>query len=51
MFKVGIVGCGGIGMTHARSWNSIEGVEVAAVMDLNEERHVRRRISASVPSI
>lgn len=38
MFKVGIVGCGGIGMTHARSWNSIEGVEVAAVMDLNEEK-------------
>ncbi len=38
MFKVGIVGCGGIGMTHARNWNSIEGVEVAAVMDLNEEK-------------
>ena len=38
MFKVGIVGCGGIGMTHARSWSSIEGVEVAAVMDLNEEK-------------
>lgn len=38
MFRIAIVGCGGIGNTHGRSWQSIEGVEVAAVCDLNEQR-------------
>lgn len=37
MFKVGIVGCGGIGKAHARSWASIPGVQVVAVCDLKEE--------------
>ncbi len=36
MFKVGIVGCGGIGMAHARSWSAIPGVKIEAVADLNE---------------
>lgn len=40
MFKVGIVGCGGIGMTHARVWNSLEGAQVSAVVDLNPEKAV-----------
>lgn len=35
MFKVGIVGCGGIGMTHARSWSAIDGVKVMAAVDLD----------------
>ncbi len=38
MFKVGIVGCGGIGMAHARSWSVIEGVEVACACDLDEKK-------------
>lgn len=38
MFKVGIVGCGGIGRAHANAWSAIEGVRVAAVADLNAER-------------
>ena len=38
MFKVGIVGCGGIGRAHANSWSAIDGVSVAAVVDLNAER-------------
>ena len=38
MFKVGIVGCGGIGMTHARTWKSLEGVQVSAVVDMNQEK-------------
>ena len=38
MFKVGIVGCGGIGLTHARNWNSITDAQVVAVVDLNEEK-------------
>ena len=35
MFQVGIVGCGGIGMAHARSWSAIDGVRVAAAVDLD----------------
>ncbi len=38
MFKVAIVGCGGIGKAHARSWSSIEGVKVVAAVDLDLER-------------
>lgn len=38
MFKVGIVGCGGIGMAHARSWSAIEGVKVAYAVDLDEAK-------------
>ncbi len=38
MFRVAIIGCGGIGNAHARSWKEIEGVEIAAVCDLNAER-------------
>ena len=38
MFKVGIVGCGGIGMAHARSWSAIEGVKVAFAVDLDESK-------------
>ncbi|MCQ2380159.1 MAG: Gfo/Idh/MocA family oxidoreductase, partial [Victivallaceae bacterium] len=37
MFKVGIVGCGGIGKAHARSWASIPDVKVVAVCDLNPD--------------
>ncbi|MBP3394749.1 MAG: Gfo/Idh/MocA family oxidoreductase [Lentisphaeria bacterium] len=35
MFKVGIVGCSGIGMAHARSWSAVDGVKVAAAVDLD----------------
>ena len=38
MFEVGIVGCGGIGMAHARSWSAIEGVKVAYAVDLDENK-------------
>ena len=36
-FKVGIVGCGGIGNAHAAAWTRL-GAELAAVCDLNPER-------------
>ena len=38
MFRIAIVGCGGIGNAHGRSWKEIEGVEIAMVCDLNAER-------------
>jgi len=38
MFKVGIVGCGGIGNAHAVNWSKIEDVKVVAACDLDLER-------------
>ncbi len=38
MFKVAVVGCGGIGNAHARSWSSIPGVQVVATVDLDIEK-------------
>jgi len=34
-YRVGIVGCGGIGRVHAAAYLSIDGVEVAACSDIN----------------
>ncbi len=49
MFKVGIVGCGGIGMTHARTWNSLEGAQVAAVVDMNKEKAIAAAEACKCP--
>ena len=38
MFKVAVIGCGGIGNAHARSWKQVEGVELVGVVDLVEEK-------------
>ena len=35
MLKVGVVGCGGIGNAHANAWTQVEGVQLAAVCDLD----------------
>ncbi len=37
MFKVAVVGCGGIGMSHAAAWKAL-GAEVVAFFDVNRER-------------
>ena len=39
MFKVAVVGCGGIGRAHASAWKSL-GAEVVAFFDVNRERCV-----------
>ena len=38
MFKVAIVGCGGIGNAHAVNWSKIDDVKVVACCDLDIER-------------
>jgi len=38
MLKVAVVGCGGIGMTHARTLNEMEGVSIEACVDLDIDR-------------
>lgn len=35
MLNVGIIGCGGIGMTHARAYAKLENVKLAAMIDFN----------------
>lgn len=35
--NVGIIGCGGIGQTHARAYSKIEGVNLVAMIDFNLE--------------
>jgi predicted dehydrogenase len=36
--KIGIVGCGGIGAVHVRSWSQVEGARVVAACDADEAR-------------
>ena len=38
MFKVAVVGCGGIGNAHVAAWSRLEDVEVAAVCDIDPEK-------------
>lgn len=35
-YRVGIVGCGGMGRSHALAWSAISGVKLAAVADVDE---------------
>lgn len=37
MLNVGIIGCGGIGMTHARAYAKLKNVKLAAMIDFNLE--------------
>jgi predicted dehydrogenase len=36
--KIGVVGCGGIGAVHVRSWAKVDGARVAAACDADLER-------------
>lgn len=36
--RVGLVGCGGIGAVHARSWGEVPGAGIAAACDADRER-------------
>lgn len=38
MFKVAVIGCGGIGNAHANSWKQVDGVELVGVVDLLEDK-------------
>ena len=38
MFKVGIIGCGGMGNMHATCYEAIDGVELVAVASTNEDQ-------------
>ncbi|RLI51877.1 MAG: gfo/Idh/MocA family oxidoreductase, partial [Candidatus Thorarchaeota archaeon] len=36
-YRVGIIGCGGMGRSHAKAWSGKPQVELVAVADINEE--------------
>ncbi len=38
MFKVAVVGCGGIGNAHCAAWSRLEDVQLVAVCDINPEK-------------
>jgi len=38
MIRVGIIGCGGIGKTHAKAYSNIEGVKICAFVDKDIKR-------------
>lgn len=46
MFRIAMIGCGGMGGTHARCYGNIPGAEVAAVMDSDSE--AASRLAASI---
>ena len=50
-YRVGIIGCGGMGHIHARSWNQRKDVDVVAAMDVSEEAARRLSKEYRVPSI
>ncbi len=47
MFRVAIVGCGGMGSTHARCYGRIAGAEVVGVMDQDPEAAARLAAAAN----
>jgi len=49
--RFAIIGCGAIGPTHAAALRQIEGVELAAVADLNPERAKEMARKFSVPMV
>ena len=40
-YRVGIIGCGGIGRDHARAYTTIPGVEIVAGAEINAENATR----------
>ena len=38
MLKVAVIGCGGIGRAHCTAWKTVEGAQLVAVVDMNEEK-------------
>ena len=36
-YRIGVIGCGGMGRSHSRSWQKQENVELVAAMDIYEE--------------
>ena len=47
-YRIGIIGCGGMGRSHSRSWQKQPNAEIVAAMDIYEESVKRIASSMSV---
>ena len=50
-YRVGIIGCGGMGRSHSRAWTAHPRAEVVAAMDIFEEAAQRVSDEYDVPAI
>ncbi len=50
-YRVGIIGCGGMGRSHARAYAKKEATEVVAAMDIDEEAAKKLGEEFSIPAI
>lgn len=51
IYRVGIIGCGGMGRSHARAYQAHERTEVVAAMDINPDAVNRFAEEFSVPGV
>jgi predicted dehydrogenase len=49
-YRVGIIGCGGMGHSHAKAWGQREDTDVVAAMDISQEAAQRLAEEHSVPA-
>ena len=50
-YRIGIIGCGGMGRSHSRAWTAYPRAEVVAAMDIHEEAAKRVSDEYDVPAI
>ena len=48
-YRIGIIGCGGMGRSHSRAWGKHPNAEVVAAMDIFEEAAKRVSDEYDVP--
>ncbi|MCG9129049.1 Gfo/Idh/MocA family oxidoreductase [Candidatus Poribacteria bacterium] len=49
-YRIGIIGCGGMGGSHSRSWQKQENVEIVAAMDIYEESAKKLAAEYDIPA-
>ncbi|MCZ6677783.1 MAG: Gfo/Idh/MocA family oxidoreductase [Candidatus Poribacteria bacterium] len=50
-YRIGIVGCGGMGHSHARAWTDHPAAEIVAATDVSEEAAKKLAAEFSVPAV
>ncbi|MDE0088267.1 MAG: Gfo/Idh/MocA family oxidoreductase, partial [Candidatus Poribacteria bacterium] len=50
-YRIGVIGCGGMGRSHSRAWQKQENAEVVAAMDIYEESAKRTADEYGIPAI
>ena len=49
-YRIGIIGCGGMGRSHSRAWKNNSDVQVVAAMDIYEESAKRVADEYDIPA-